>query len=129
MKPHSMTKEEIKEVIQEFRKGAENAKKAGFDAIMLHGANGYLVDQFLRDWTNKRTDEYGGSIENRCRFALEVLDELIAVFGKDRTGIRLSPTGRSNDMFDSDPLPLFSYLLKKLDEKGIEFIEIKEAGN
>ena len=99
MKPHSMTKEEIKEVIQEFRKGAENAKKAGFDAIMLHGANGYLVDQFLRDWTNKRTDEYGGSIENRCRFALEVLDELIAVFGKDRTGIRLSPNGRLNYIY------------------------------
>lgn len=96
---------------------------------MLHGANGYLVDQFLRDWTNTRTDEYGGSIENRCRFALEVLDELIAVFGKERTGIRISPTGRVNDMFDSDPLPLFSYFLKKLDEKGIEFIEIKESAN
>ena len=79
--PHELTEEEIKEVIEEFRRGAVLAKQAGFDGLELHGANGYLVDQFLRDGTNKRTDKYGGSIENRSRFCLEVIDALSSVFG------------------------------------------------
>ena len=86
-----------------------------------------MVDQFLRNGTNKRTDEYGGSIENRCRFCLEVMDQLIDVFGKGRVGLRISPTGRVNDMFDSDPIPLYTHLLQKLNEKAIAFVEIKEA--
>lgn len=112
--PHEMTVDEIKSVLKEFRTGAENAKKAGFDGIELNAANGFLVDQFLRDGTNTRQDEYGGSAEKRCRFCLEVMDELIAVFGKDRTGIRVSPVGRSEEMFDSNPLVTYSYLMSKL---------------
>lgn len=110
--PHEMTVEEIKQVVKEFRQGAENAKKAGFDGLELHGANGYLIDEFLRDGANQRKDLYGGSPENRCRFPLEVMDQLIEVFGKDRVGIRVSPVGRFNDMFDSQPLETYSYLLK-----------------
>jgi len=126
--PHEMTVEEIQTVLEQFKKGAENAKKAGFDGIELHSANGYLSDQFLRDRTNKRTDDYGGTIEKRCRFTLEVIDQLISVFGPDRTGIRISPTGRFGDMYDSNPLPLYKHLLEKLSEKKIAFLEIKEAG-
>ena len=122
-----MTKDEIKQVVNEFKAGAENAKKAGFDGIELHGANGYLVDQFLRDGSNHRTDEYGGSPENRCRFALEVMDALCEVFEKGKVGIRISPTGRVNDMYDSDPLATFCCLLKELDKRQIGFVEIKEA--
>lgn len=82
------------------------AKEAGFDGVELHGANGYLVDQFLRDGSNKRTDIYGGSVENRSRFCLEVIDALAEVFGYDRVAVRLSPTGRYNGMYDSNPLAL-----------------------
>ncbi len=86
--------------------------KAGFDGVELHCANGYLPDLFIRDVANKRTDEYGGSVENRSRFPLEIMDALISVCGKDKTGIRISPTGRVQDMFDSNPKATFSYLLK-----------------
>ena len=125
--PRAMQKEDFKYVLESFRKGAENAKRAGFDGLELHGANGYLMDQFLRDSVNKRTDEYGGSVENRCRFPLEVLDQLIAVFGADRVGIKLSPCGRYQDISDSDPLALYSYLLERLSEKKIAFVEITES--
>ena len=127
--PHELTIAEIKNIKQEFRIGAQNALKAGFDGIELHGANGYLIDQFLRDKTNRRIDEYGGSIENRCRLALEVMDELISVFGKDRVGIRISPTGRYNDMFDSNPKALYKHLIQKLSEKNIAFLELKGASD
>jgi N-ethylmaleimide reductase len=102
--PRELTKDEIKEIVQQFAASAKLLKDAGVDGVELHGANGYLVDQFLRDGSNKRTDNYGGSVENRSRFALEVIDELVKVFGKGRVGIKLSPVGRYNDMYDSDPV-------------------------
>ena len=125
--PHELTLEEINDVIEEFRKGAENAKKAGFDGIELHGANGDLVDQFLKDCTNQRTDRYGGSIENRCNFALEAIDALVSVFGADRVGIKLSPSHRFNDMFDSNPTDLYHHLLKELSKKKISFVEMVQT--
>jgi len=124
--PRELTKEEIKGIIEEFKQGAINAKRAGFDGIELHGANGYLVDQFLKDNTNKRNDEYGGSVANRSRFTLEVLDVLIEVFGAGRVGIKLSPVGRYNDMYDSDPIKLFNYLLPKIHEKKIAYVQLVE---
>jgi N-ethylmaleimide reductase len=122
--PEELTEDGIKEIIEEFRKGAENAKKAGFDGIQLHAANGYLADEFLRDATNKRTDKYGGSAENRCRFVLEVMDALISIFGVDRVGIKVSPVGRYNDMYDSDPLATYSHLLSELQKKNVSFVEL-----
>jgi len=127
--PTEMTLEDIEKVKEEFRQGALRAKEAGFDGLELHGANGYLVDEFIRDGTNTRTDEYGGSIENRVRFCLEVIDVLISVFGKGRVGIKLSPVGRYQDMFDSTPVETYTYLLNKLDEKGIAFVEISEPSS
>ncbi|KAL4473221.1 hypothetical protein ABPG72_015602 [Tetrahymena utriculariae] len=126
--PHELTIEEIKQVVQQFKQGAIYAKEAGFDGIELHGANGYLVDQFLRDGSNKRTDIYGGSAENRSRFCLEVLDALAEVFGYGRTALRISPTGRFNDMYDSDPIGLLSYLLPELDKRNLAFVEFKRHG-
>ncbi|CAD8136411.1 unnamed protein product [Paramecium octaurelia] len=122
--PHEMNLEEIQLVKNQFRKGAQLAKEAGFDAISLHGSNGYLIDQFLKSNSNKRQDEYGGSIEGRCKFCLEVIDELISVFGKGRVGIKVSPIGRFNDMYDNDPIKLFTYLFQELDKRQIAFIEL-----
>lgn len=104
-------------MIKDFRKGAENVKAAGFDGVELHGAHGYLVDQFLRDSVNNRTDAYGGSIPNRARFLLEVLDQLIEVFGAQRVGLKLSPVCDYNDIHDSDPIALLDYLIEELNQK------------
>ena len=125
--PRALTTEEVKEMVKTFRQGAENAKKAGFDGIQLHGAHGYLVDQFLRDCVNNRSDEYGGSIENRARFCLEVLDELIAVFGAGRVGIKLSPACEYNDMSDSNIFATLDYLFEEFNKKNIAFVEVNEA--
>lgn len=122
--PKEMTKDEIKEVIGQFVHTANLLKEAGIDGIEIHSANGYLVDQFLRDGTNKRTDEYGGSVENRSRFLLEIVDELIKIFGSKRVACKLTPVGRYNDMFDSDPQKLLNYLLHELNERNIGFIEL-----
>ena len=122
--PEELSEEGILQVVEEFRKGAENAKIAGFDALEAHGANGYLIDEFLRDSSNKRTDKYGGSVENRCRFPLMVIDALTSVFGPDRVGIKLSPLSKYQDMFDSDPLATYSHLLKELSRRNISFVEI-----
>jgi 2,4-dienoyl-CoA reductase-like NADH-dependent reductase (Old Yellow Enzyme family) len=127
--PKELTVDQIKEIVEEFRRSAKLAKKAGFDGLEVHGANGYLVDQFLRDATNKRKDKYGGSIENRCRFPLEVIDALISVYGADKVGIKLSPVARYQDMYDSDPIPLYTYLLQELQKKKIAFVEIVEASD
>jgi N-ethylmaleimide reductase len=94
--------------------------------VEVHGANGYLLDQFLQDGSNKRTDEYGGSIENRARFLLEVVDQAVAVWGKGRVGVRLSPYGTFNDMSDSDPVALFTYVLRQLDARGVAYVHIIE---
>lgn len=127
--PKEMTLQDIQETLQEYRRAAENAKEAGFDGVELHGANGYLPDQFLKDGINKRTDHYGGSVENRIRFTLEAIDQLIAVYGADRVGIKLSPTGRFLDQFDSDPLQTYSALIRELEKRKIAFIQLKETGD
>lgn len=124
--PKEMTKDDIQKVLEEFKTAAQNAKKAGFDGVEAHGASGFLIDQFLADGTNHRTDEYGGTPENRARFPLEVIDTFISVFGKGRVGIKLSPVCRYNDWYDSDPVATYSYLLKELDKKGIAYVQILE---
>jgi N-ethylmaleimide reductase len=125
--PHALTTAEIKDVVQQFRQAAANAKRAGFDGVEIHGANGYLVDQFIRDGANQRTDEYGGSIENRCRFALEVVDACVAEIGAGRVGIRLSPLTPFNDLADSNPQAVFGYLVEELNKRGIAFIHFIEG--
>jgi N-ethylmaleimide reductase len=125
--PRALSKEEIKQVVNEYRQGAANAMRAGFDGVEIHGANGYLIDQFLRDGANKRTDEYGGSIENRARFALEVVDAVIAEVGAGRVGIRLSPVTPANDLSDSNPQGVFGYLIEQLNQRGLAFIHFIEG--
>lgn len=125
--PHALSREEIAEVVAQFRRAARNALHAGFDGVEIHGANGYLVDQFLRDGANRRSDEYGGSVENRARFALEIVDAVSAEVGAGRVGIRLSPLSPFNDLTDSDPQALFGYLVEELDKRGIAFIHFIEG--
>jgi len=124
--PRALETSEIPGVVEYYRLGAENAKKAGFDGVEIHGANGYLLDQFLNDSTNRRTDNYGGSIENRARLLLEVVEAVTNVWDKNCVGVRLSPAGTFNDMEDSDPSALFGYVTKKLDETGIAYIHVIE---
>ncbi len=124
----AMTHEDIARTIADYRHAADNAKKAGFDGVQLHGANGYLVDQFLRDKTNLRTDEYGGSPENRTRFMREVLEALIDVWGVDRVGIRLSPNGDSQGTDDSNPAATFGAAARVCEELGLAFVELREPG-
>ncbi|TLD68830.1 alkene reductase [Phragmitibacter flavus] len=125
--PRALDLEEIPGVIEAYRKGAENAKLAGFDGVEIHGANGYLLDQFLQDKTNQRTDEYGGPIENRARLMLEVTDACISVWGADRVGMHLAPRGDAHDMGDSDPLATFTYLATELGKRRIAFICARES--
>lgn len=125
--PHQLTVDEIAEVVQQFRRGAANAMRAGFDGVEIHGANGYLVDQFLRDGSNQRTDQYGGPVENRVRFALEVIDAVVAEVGAGRVGIRLSPVTLSNAITGSDPQAVFGHLVEELDKRGIAFIHFVEG--
>ena len=120
--------EEIARVVEDYRHAAKNAKKAGFDGVQLHGANGYLVDQFLRDSTNLREDEYGGSPENRTRFLREVLTALVDVWGADRVGVRLSPNGETQGCDDSDPPVTFGAAAKVVEELGLGFLELREPG-
>ena len=120
--PRALETPEISGIVEDFRKGAENAKAAGFDGVELHGANGYLLDQFTRDGTNQRTDQYGGSIENRIRFPLEATKAAIGVFGAKRVGYRISPTSPFNTMADSNPLATFSRLTEELSKLGIAYL-------
>jgi N-ethylmaleimide reductase len=122
--PEELSEEGIMEILQQFKTGAKNALEAGFDGIQIHGANGYLIDNFIRDGSNRRTDRYGGSAENRCRFPLMVIDALVDVFGSDKVGIKISPISRFQDMFDSDPIKTYTFLLKELDKRRIGFVEI-----
>ena len=124
----ALSKDEIARVVADYRHAAENAKKAGFDGVQLHGANGYLVDQFLRDSTNLREDEYGGSPENRTRFLREVLTALVDVWGADRVGVRLSPNGETQGCDDSDPPATFGAAAKVVEELGLAFLELREPG-
>ncbi|RUT80155.1 alkene reductase [Ancylomarina longa] len=124
--PRALTKEEIKEIVADYRKAAENAKAAGFDGIEIHAANGYLIDQFLVDKTNKRIDEYGGSIQNRSRFLFEVLEATLEVWESSRVGIRLSPSGLFNDMGDSDPVALFGHVIERLNDYKLAYLHLIE---
>ena len=131
-KPHEQaraaTKADIVRIIEDYAKAAANAKAAGFDGVQLHGANGYLVDQFLRAGTNLRTDEYGGSPENRTRFMREVLEAIIAVWGADKVSIRLSPNGVSQGCDDPDPASIFGAAARVLQELGLSFVELRQPG-
>jgi len=124
--PRALNTEEIPGVIEAYRQGAENAKAAGFDGVELHGANGYLLDQFLQDRTNQRTDQYGGSIENRARLLLEAADAAISVWGPERVGMHLAPRGDAHDMGDSNPEAVFTYVARELGRRNIAFICARE---
>ncbi|MDJ1177398.1 alkene reductase [Roseofilum sp. BLCC_M91] len=124
--PHALTLEEIPGVIQEYVLATRNAKEAGFDGVEVHGANGYLIDQFLRDGVNHRTDSYGGSIENRARFLLEVTEAVIQEWSGDRVGVRLSPYNPFNDMKDSDPIASFTYTAAALNAFNLAYLHILE---
>lgn len=125
--PRALDREEIPGIVEAYRKGAENAKRAGFDGVEIHGANGYLLDQFLQDSTNQRTDDYGGPIENRARLLLEVADAAISVWGPGRVGMHLAPRGDAHWMGDSNPLQTFGYVAEQLGQRGIAFIFTREA--
>jgi len=124
--PRALELSEIPAIIESFRRGAENAKAAGFDGVEIHGANGYLLDQFLQDRTNKRTDAYGGSIENRARLLLEVTDAVLSVWGPGRVGVHLAPRGDSHSMGDSNPKATFGYVARELGRRKLAFIFTRE---
>jgi N-ethylmaleimide reductase len=129
--PRALETSEIPGIIEAYRQGAANALKAGFDGVEIHGANGYLIEQFLQSHTNLRTDQYGGSIENRTRFLMEVTKAAIEVWGADRVGVRLSPYGVANGSREADPMPLYSHAIKSLDPLGLaylHFIEPRSSG-
>jgi N-ethylmaleimide reductase len=120
--PRALEPEEIPGVVQQFADGARRALEAGFDGVEIHGANGYLIDQFLRDGTNHRTDAYGGPVESRARFLLEIAEAVIRVWGADRVGVRLSPLGAFNSMSDSDPEATFGHAAGELGKLGIAYL-------
>lgn len=125
--PRALKLEEIPGVVAAYRQGAENAQLAGFDGVEIHGANGYLLDQFLQDKTNHRQDEYGGPVENRARLMLEVTEAVISVWGNNRVGMHLAPRGDSHDMGDSNPLATFGYVARELGKRRIAFICVRES--
>lgn len=124
--PRALSTEEIPGIVEDFRRGAENAEKAGFDGVEIHGANGYLVDQFLQDSTNRRTDRYGGSMENRARFLMEIVDAVSTVWDPQRVGVHLRPRGEEHDMGDSRPRELFPYVAAELGKRRVGFIFVRE---
>ena len=126
VEPRALETDEIPKVIDQFRRGAENAKAAGFDGVEVHGANGYLLDQFLRDGSNHRTDRYGGSIEHRARFVVEVVEAVASVWDPGRIGIRFSPFGAFNDMHDSDPIALFRHVIAEMARLRIGYVHLVE---
>ena len=125
--PRALELGEIPAIIEAYRKGAENAKAAGFDGVEIHGANGYLIDQFLQDSTNHRSDGYGGSIENRARFMMEVTDAVVSVWGADRVGMHIAPRGDAHDMGDSDPAALFTHVARELGRRKLAFLCARES--
>ena len=124
--PRALETSEIAGVIEAYRKGAENARKAGFDGVELHGANGYLLDQFLQDVSNKRTDQYGGSLENRARLMCEAVDAAISVWGADRVGLHIAPRGDAHSMGDSDLKTTFTYVAREMGKRKIAFLCARE---
>jgi N-ethylmaleimide reductase len=129
--PRALETDEVEGVVESFRQGAINAREAGFDGVEIHGANGYLIEQFLQSKTNLRTDRYGGSIENRARFLMEIVHAVTGVWGADRVGVRLSPYGVANDSGEADPMPLYSHVVASLDKLGLaylHFIEPRASG-
>jgi N-ethylmaleimide reductase len=126
--PRALEIHEIAGVVEDFRRGAQNALAAGFDGVEIHGANGYLIDQFLRDGTNLRTDRYGGSVENRIRFMVEVTEAVVGVWGGARVGIRLSPNTAFNDMSDSNPRATFGAAAKALERFNLAYLHVTRAG-
>jgi N-ethylmaleimide reductase len=125
--PRALELSEIPGIIDSYKRGAANAIEAGFDGVEVHGANGYLLDQFAKDGTNKRTDAYGGSIENRARLMLEVSKAVVSEIGAERTGIRISPVTPANDVSDSNPQPLFDYIVDQLNALKLVYIHVIEG--
>ena len=125
--PRALETHELPGIVADYAQAAANAAKAGFDGIEIHGANGYLLDQFLKDSSNKRSDAYGGSIENRARLTLEVVDAVLKSLPKGRVGIRLAPVSPANDVSDSDPQNLFGYVVSELGKRGLAFIHVIEG--
>jgi 2,4-dienoyl-CoA reductase-like NADH-dependent reductase (Old Yellow Enzyme family) len=125
--PRALELDEIPGIVEDYRRGAANAKAAGFDGVELHGANGYLLDQFLQDSTNKRTDIYGGPIENRARLMFEAVDAAISVWGADRVGLHLAPRGDSHSMGDSDPAATFGYVAREAGRRKLAFLCARES--
>lgn len=125
--PRALHTEEIPGIVADFAVGARNAREADFDGVEVHAANGYLIDQFLQDGTNKRHDQYGGSVENRARFLMEIVDECIGIWGAGRVGVHLSPRGSSHSISDSNPRLMFGHVARELGRRGIAFIFTREA--
>jgi 2,4-dienoyl-CoA reductase-like NADH-dependent reductase (Old Yellow Enzyme family) len=126
--PRALEHHEIKATVEDYKTAARNAQAAGFDGVEIHAANGYLLDQFMRDGANHRTDEYGGSIANRARLLLEVTDALVEIWGKDRVGVHLSPRNEEgHTLEDSDPAAVFTYVAAQLGKRGIAFIFVRES--
>jgi N-ethylmaleimide reductase len=126
--PRALEAAEIPEIVAQYGRGARHALEAGFDGVELHGANGYLVDQFLRDGTNHRSDAWGGPVAKRARFLLEVVQALVAVWRPERVGVRLSPSGTFNDMKDSNPLETFTHAVRELNQLEVGYLHLIEAG-
>lgn len=124
--PRALETDEIPGIVEAYRLAAENARRAGFDGVEIHAANGYLIDQFLQDRSNRRTDRYGGPIENRARFLMEIADAVIGVWGADRVGLHLAPRGDQHDMSDSDPKALFTHVARQMRDRGLAFICLRE---
>ncbi len=127
VEPRALDIKEIPGIIEDYRQAAKNALEAGFDGVEVHAANGYLIDQFLRDKTNHRTDAYGGSIENRTKLLLEATQAVVDVWGGDRVGVRLAPVSPANDIADSNPRALFSYAVEQLNRFGLAYLHLVEG--
>ncbi len=127
VEPRALSTDEIKLIVDQYRVAANNAKAAGFDGVEVHAANGYLIDQFLRDGSNQRSDNYGGSVENRCRFLMEVLDAVCEVWQPDHVGVRISPENTFNDILDSAPQNTFNEIAERLSSHGLAYLHVLEG--
>ncbi|VAX19087.1 NADH:flavin oxidoreductases, Old Yellow Enzyme family [hydrothermal vent metagenome] len=125
--PRALGTDEVASIVKQFQDGAKNALEAGFDGVEIHSANGYLLDQFLRDSTNKRDDNYGGSVENRARLLVEIIEAVGTVYENNRVGVRLSPSGAFNDISDSDPEKLFGYVAEQMNRFDLAYLHIVDA--